>query len=217
MEKENLSQSFIQKYDSLSDSFVVVLNENTEEKTKNITNQRKFEPFSLFRFKGKSQITQDNSQPAQPQPTHPPHQQNSQPAQPPLATNQSVILSRDAYNQLKHLEFLYESLAHTDIANSNLYNDLASQTKILTSTMLSIYQLLSDTSNTPDQDHTCPVLTRENCIDRKLTENYIQEVLNTVLNLQRSVNVNNIDRQLAIISTTLLSQKSQLASLQASC
>ena len=213
MENENLSQSFIQKYDPLSDSFVVVLNQTKEEQPK----QSKFEPFSFFRFNRKSQIAQDNSQPPQPQPSPTPPQQPPQPTQAYPTANQSVALARDSYNQLKILNSLYQSLAVSDCRNTALYNDLISQTDILISTVLSIYQLLSGTTFVPEQNQKSPKLTGENCIDRKLTEAYIQEVLNTILNLQRSVNVDNIDRQLMIISTTLLSQRSQLISLQASC
>ena len=213
MENENLSQSFIQKYDPLSDSFVVVLNQTKEEQPK----QRKFEPFSFFRFKTKSEIAQDNSQPTQLQPSPIPPQQTPQPTQTSPTANQSVTLARDAYNQLKILNSLYQTLSLSDCNNTALYNDLITQTDILISTVLSIYQLLSGTSVVPEQNQKSPVLTGEKCIDRKLTERYIQEVLNTILNLQRSVNVDNIDRQLMIISTTLLSQKSQLISLQASC
>ena len=197
MEKENLSQTFIQKYDKLSDSFVVV--ENKEEKEQK-TRQRRFEPFSFFNLNNKAQANQESDQ-----------------TSPPPVSNPAVSISKDLYNMLKILESLYQNLSLTDFENSSLYDELAAETSILSSTMLSIYQLLSGTTSIPNQNQKAPILTGEICSDRITVEKYIQKTINYLLKLQNMINVDNIDRQLVIITLTLFSQKNQLKDLQSSC
>ena len=229
MEKENLSQTFIQKYDALSDTFIVVEKANAthiEEK------RRKFEPFSFFRFRGREQKTmqseEDVRQPAPPQQTPPPPIPQPQPPMPPRPpepprpqpippANTPVVLSRDAYNKLRTLNSLYQTLSISDPDNSELYNSLANETLILQNTMLSIYQLLAGNNSVPNQNQVMPTLNGNRCNDWLATQNYIQSIIDDVLALQRSVNIANVDRQLSIITATLLSQKSRISTLQMSC
>jgi hypothetical protein len=224
MEKENLSQSFIQRYEALSDSFVIVERENVEQKT------RKFEPFSFFRFRNKEQKVLRNEEsvtpqigvqppppPAPPTPPVPPQPPRPPRPQPIPPQNTPVILARDIYNKLRILKTIYQSLEISDPENAEAYNALVNETLILETTMLSIYQLLGGNNFVPNQNQTVPILTGNICADLVITQNYIQDILDNVLALQRIVNISNVDRQLAIISATLLSQKSRINTLQMSC
>lgn len=235
MENEKLSGSFAQKYDPMSDSFVVVEKMNTEE-----NKNKRFEPFSFFKFRKnrimESEQDRPEQQPAQPvkpvqpvpdistppsssQPTNPITTNPARPSnpQPMPPANASVVLARNAYNKLITLNALYQSLAINNPENADLFNDLASETAILQATMLSIYQNLTGNNFIPAQNQTAPVLSGNLCKDLIITQNLLQNIIDTVISLQRSVNVQSIDRQLAIITATLFSQKNKLSSLQTSC
>ena len=238
MEKEKLSQAFIQKYDTLSDTFVIVKRTNEPQQE----TRRKFEPFSFFKFKSRqNQVLQSDenqnvqepvvpqpvqNQPVQPQPNdqyerphqnYPPQQPMPPRPQPVPPANTPVKLSRDAYNKLRILNSLYQNLANSDPTNSEIYNSLAGETLVLQTTMLSIYQLLSGNNSVPMQNQIMPPLTGNICTDLVTTNNYVQDIIDIVLSLQRSVNIQNVDRQLSIITATLLSQKSKLSTLQSTC
>ncbi len=240
MENEKLSGSFVQKYDPISDSFVVVENTNVEEKE---NKQRKFEPFSFFKFR-KNRIMESeqerpeqqpahpekpvqpvqpipdivtppsSSQPARPVPPYPSRPSNPQPMPP---ANASVVLARNAYNKLVNLNTLYQNLAINSPENADLFSDLASETSILQATLLSIYQTLSGNNFVPSHNQNVPTLTGNLCQDLIISQNLLQNIIDTAISLQRSVSVQNIDRQLAIITATLLSQKNKLSSLQTTC
>ena len=217
MENEKLSSAFIQKYDSLSDSFVVVKNEKQNEESQK---RRRFEPFSFFR---RNRVMQEeNATPIQrevPPVQNVPEQRIETPQRTvnPQPINQSVNLSAQAYNKIKILKSLYECLLEVDPNNSETFNNLISETSIIENTMLAIYQSLSGTNNVPAQNQTAPEMTKMRCRDLDTTEKYIQSTIDTVLSLQRAVNVPDIDRQLTIIGLTLLSQKSKINSLQTGC
>lgn len=227
MENEKLSGAFTQKYDPMSDSFVVVENKDTND-----NKERRFEPFSFFKRKNKimesEPVPQPPIQPSQPpqQPIQPVQQPSNtitppnRPAQRPQhmpAPNSSVTLARNAYNRLATLDSLYQTMAEKYPDNTELFNDLANETAILQATMLTIYQTLSGNNFLPAQDHNKPNISGNKCADLITIQNYLQNTIDTVIALQRSVNVQNIDRQLAIITATLFSQKSRLSSLQTSC
>lgn len=229
MENEKLSSAFIQKYDPLSDSFVVVENEGQNELNQK---RRRFEPFSFFRRNKTLQeenITPrqneviapvQNEQPQMDERTVIPQRPVEQvpPQRPaPQPVNQSVRLSIDAYNKLRILNSLYHNLLEIDRNNEEEYNDLINETTIMQSTMLSIYQTLSGSNNIPPQNQSMPETTGLRCRDLSTTENFLQNTTSTVLALQRAVNVTNINRQLSIISLTLLSQKNRLNALQTGC
>ncbi len=227
MENEKLSGAFTQKYDPMSDSFVVVENNSANE-----NKERKFEPFSFFRRKNKImesepvplppiQPTQPPQQPMQPvqQPSNTITPPNRPPQRPPHmpAPNSSVAIARNAYNRLATLDSLYQTMAVTYPENAELFNDLANETAILQATMLTIYQTLSGNNFLPAQEHNKPTISGNLCSDLITIQNYLQNTIDTVIALQRSVNVQSIDRQLAIITATLFSQKGRLSSLQTSC
>ncbi len=230
MENEKLSNAYVQKYDPISDSFVVVESQSEQK-------QRKMEPFSFFRRKTKvmesdnTMPTSDNptilpdSQPmpqpapsipnntVQPNPPAPPYSPN--PPQRPMPTpNTSVILARNLYNRMRILHSLYLSMARTYPTKNDFYTSLTNEISILQATILSIYQSLSGNNFVPEQRESVPILTRNYCQDIAIVQNYLQDVIELTISLQRAVNVQNIDRQLTIISATLLSQQNKLSTEQ---
>lgn len=251
MENEKLSRSFIQKYDPLTDSFVVVQNQTNEN---NSQEKRRFEPFSFFKFKNRTRTMQDENlnsldpsqqpliqptpeqdnsnntqyptlnptpvqntphiQPTRPKPPQPPMPPRPQPVPP---QNTPVILARDAYNRMRILSSFYQSMAVSDPSNAETYNSLAGEMLILETTMLSIYQLLSGNNFVPTQTMRTPTLTGNICTDLSTIQSFLQDTVDNVISLQRSVNISNVDRQLAIINATLLSQSNKLSTLQSSC
>ena len=221
MENEKLSQSFIQKYDPLADNFVIVENLSTTETFQQNQKQRRFEPFSFFRFRNReTKSLQNDPPPALPE--EPPTAQIPpplpQPIKPqPMPPTNSVILAKDIYNKLKILSSLYQTMVISDPSNASVYNSLISETAILENTMLAIYQLLSGNNFIPTQNQTSPILTGNICNDLVIVQSYLQSIIDDVIALQRSVNVSNVDRQLTIINATLFSQKSKLSTLQSTC
>lgn len=194
MENEKLSKSFIQKYEPLSDSFVVVENHihsnNMEEKRKPI--------FSFFKIRTRENVNA----------LHDEGQSQTQPE-----TNSVVILSRDAYNKSRILKTLYQNLALSIPQCEREFNELTSEMAVIESTLLSIYQTLSGNNFVPEQTLSPVELTGNIQTDIDSAKSLLQDLTNDVLSLQRSVNVQNIDRQLAIISTTLVSQANRLNNL----
>ena len=237
MENEKLSNKFVQKYDSLSDGFVVV--QSTEDVQK-----QKREPFSFFRFKPKAKAMESEpnrpanesiNQPVVNPPAEniaPPSNGGSKPTTPdfdlpssqkPLPQqlrphrepNNPVVLAKNFHNRLVVLGSLYETMAKTYPEHKDLFDDLYSETQILQATALVIYQTLSGNNFRPEQNKVVPTLYGNLCKDLIIVQNYLQETIDLCLALQRAVNVQNIDRQLFITNATLLSQKSKLSSLQA--
>lgn len=194
MENEKLSKSFIQKYEPLSDSFVVVENHihsnNMEEKRKPF--------FSFFKVRTNENVNA----------LHDEQENQTQPE-----SNSVVLLSRDAYNKSRILKTLYQNLALSIPQCEREFNELASEMTIIESTLLSIYQTLSGNNFAPEQTLSPTQLTGNIQTDIDLAKSLLQDLTNDVLSLQRSVNVQNIDRQLAIISTTLVSQANRLNNL----
>lgn len=231
MENEKLSNEYIQKYDPLSDTFVVV--QNTKEDN---SQKAKKEPFSFFKFRNRTKAMEsENVQPVVPptsveptppsQPTPPsssPEQRPNPPINPPHSPsrpqlpNSPVVISRNLYNRLLVLGSLYETMASFYPQNRELFDSLYNETLVLQSTMLMIYQSLSGNNFRPEQNRNTPTLTSNLCQDLIIVQNYLQETIDLTLSLQRAVNVQSIDRQLIIIYATLISQKSKLSSLQAS-
>lgn len=237
MENEKLSNAYVQKYDPLSDSFVVVENSKSAEENK----QRKFEPFSFFRRNKTKAMETDTIQPIaqqpiinpqpmpQPNPSNPypnPNRTEPTPTRPPSlpnppsrpnlpGANNPILISRNIYNKMKVLNSLYQTMAATYTTQAEIFNDLSSELDILQPTMLSIYQSLSGNNFAPQQRESTPILTRNYCQDLIIIQNYLQEIIDLSIALQRLVNVQNINRQLAIINATLLSQKSKLSTEQA--
>lgn len=194
MENEKLSKSFIQKYEPLSDSFVVVENHihsnNMEEKRKPI--------FSFFKVRTRENVNA----------LHDEGQSQTQPE-----NNSVILLSRDAYNKSRILKTLYQNLALSIPQCEREFNELASEMAVIESTLLSIYQTLSGNNFVPEQTISPVELTGNIQTDIDSAKSLLQDLTNDVLSLQRSVNVQNIDRQLAIISTTLVSQANRLNNL----
>ena len=231
MENENLSNAFVQKYDPVSDSFVVVESQSQTEENKS----RKFEPFSFFKRNKTRAMESDSSQQPAPQPMPSPSPSNAypnspnysnepstsrpsynpnSPSRPGMQPNTPVILSRDIFNRLRILNTLYQRMASTYPTRAELYDQLVNETQILQVTMLSIYQTLSGNNFRPEQRESVPSLTRNYCEDVLILQNYLQDIIDLTILLQRSVNVQNIDRQLTIINATLLSQQSKLTTEQ---
>lgn len=231
MENEKLSDKFAQKYEPLTDSFVVVQNANEEAP------KPKREPFSFFKFKARAKVMESEQvQPIEnpeqmenisrpPTQTPPPSNQNpSRPAPPftppapptqrPPMQHNVVTLAKNFYNRLVVLGLLYSEMERLCPQNAQIFEELHSENLILQSTSLLIYQSLSGNNYRPEQNKTTPTLSGNLCQDLIVVQNYLQETIELCLALQRSVNVQNIDRQLIILSTTLLSQKSKLSSLQ---
>ena len=224
MENEKLSNKFVQKYDPIADTFVVVQSTNEEQKTKR-------EPFSFFRLKQKtkameSEIVQPIVQPNETKPTAP---TNSATPTEELPTNRPipshnpsqkpqmptpVIIAKNFYNRLVVLGLLYGEMARQYPDHKQVFDDLYGENLILQSTALLIYQSLSGNNYRPEQNKTTPTLAGNLCKDLIIVQSYLQETIELCLSLQRAVNVPNIDRQLIIINTTLLSQKGKLSSLQ---
>lgn len=196
MEKEHLSNFFIQKYDPMTDSFVVVENDTKEK--------RKFMPLSFFRFNSKNKTMREETA----EPTLPPNQ---------VEQGNPVDLSKELYNRIKILSSLYNSMATIDPANANEYKTLAGETQILQNTTLSIYQILSGNNNVPEQTLSTPTLSNSTPTALGTVQEFLQTIIDTSLKLQRVVNVDNINRQLVIVTATLLSQKNKLSALQQAC
>lgn len=197
MENEKLSKSFIQMYEPLSDSFVVVENHihsnNIEEKRKPL--------FSFFKVRTRENVNALHNE-----------QENQTPQTQP-ENNSVVLLSRDAYNKSRILKTLYQNLALSIPQCEREFNELASEMAVIESTLLSIYQTLSGNNFVPEQTISPVELTGNIQTDINSAKSLLQDLTNNVLSLQRSVNVQNIDRQLAIISTTLVSQANRLNNL----
>ncbi len=226
MENEKLSNKFVQKYDPIADTFVVVQSTNEEQKPKK-------EPFSFFKLKPKTKamesevvqpIVEPNETdlippmaPPSPSPTSPSNRPVPPPAhRPPQKPSMPtpVIIAKNFYNRLIVLGLLYGEMARQYPEHQQLFDDLYNENLILQSTTLLIYQSLSGNNYRPEQYETSPTLTGYLCQDLIIVQNYLQETIEVCLSLQRAVNVPNIDRQLIIINTTLLSQKGKLSSLQ---
>jgi len=234
MENEKLSNAYVQKYDPVSDSFIVVESKNQTEETKS----KKFEPFSFFKRNKTKAMESDTVQPQpvapqpmpQPNPSNPypgtpnrgeqpsspfpPSSPNPQTRPPMQNPNNPILIARNIYNKMRVLHSLYQTMASTYPSKAELFNELASEISILQATMLSIYQTLSGNNFIPQQRESFPILTRNYCEDVLILQKYLQEIIDLTILLQRSVNVQNIDRQLAIINATLLSQKSKLETEQ---
>lgn len=211
MENEKLSNAFIQKYEPLTDSFVVVENHINRQEQTQAEEKKHSSFFSFFRPRQRENVDamHDNGQPTQPTPAQPP-----QPTQTP-ESNSAVVLSRDAYNKSRILKSLYQNLALSIPQCEKEFNELAQEMAVIESTLLSIYQSLSGNNYAPEQNQPAVNLTGNIETDIGSAKTLLQDLTNDVLALQRVVNVPSIDRQLAIISTTLVSQANRLNSMSA--
>lgn len=139
------------------------------------------------------------------------------PQNPPFPNQQQPVeLSRNIYNKLNILNMLYQDLQNFNTSYNEQFRDMISELRIITFAMLRIYQDLSGRQNVPIQNQRKPNFGSfyQGVV---VTSNYLRSIMFDVRNLQRMVDVQNIDRQLIIINFTLQAQQSQLQQMRQDC
>lgn len=214
---EQLSKSYILKYNDLSGEYVIC--ENPKQKRNISLFSRRV---NLFQETGNLQ--QPTPAPQQPQatepsipstpptsaepprPMQPSDSPSNTPAIPPLSPAQrpteAITLSRNLYNLLRVLRAEYTALTSLNASTSDYFNNLATQTAIFESTALNIYRSLSGTSSTPLQTYQTPTFLSY-CDGIRQTLQTMQTILQTIARLQQIISVQNINRELTVMYSTI--------------
>ena len=164
------------------------------------------------------------SRPRPPELPRPPEPMRPQPPRPlpppPPAGNRTTRLVRELYYKLGNLELLYSQLSASAPSQeeSTQLSSYANETLILQNAMAEIYRTLTGRAiNIPNRDFPLPVLTGEYCPDLTTTYNYLSNISTEILRLIRIVDINSINRQLIIISTTITNQLNGLNNIISLC
>jgi len=154
----------------------------------------------------------------------PPRQQPFPPFQPrpivPPASNRAFLLLTELYYELGNLQSLYSQIATyaPDVNASSQLNAYANEVFILRQAVFEIYRTLTGRILPPASGrYLSPILTGDYCTDLGITYNLASAITTILLQLIRIIDVNSINRQLAIISATINNQMNGLNNLMNVC
>ncbi|MDD4686311.1 MAG: hypothetical protein PHI76_03425 [Clostridia bacterium] len=157
-------------------------------------------------------------------PVFPPRQQPFPPFQPrpivPPASNRAFLLLTELYYELGNLQSLYMQIATyaPDVNASSQLNAYANEVFILNQAVFEIYRTLTGRILPPTSNrYPTPILTGDYCTDLGIAYNLASSISTIILQLIRIIDVNNINRQLVIISATINNQMSGINNLMSVC
>lgn len=196
-----LSDNFILKFEPLSQTYVVVKNDKV-----------KMQIDEQPRPATPPVITPAPQPPQSPEPVNPPTPAPSLPS-----GEDAVCLSATLYNSTRILSMLYQQMRNISRSNASQIAKLEQENALTQIPLLNIYFELSGESTRPVQNLKVPSLGNNFCSGLEVVSDYLQSMINTNLALQRAVNVQDITRQLLIIGTSFVSQKSEIDNMKNSC
>lgn len=220
MNEDSLAKNLKVVFDEISQEYVVT--DALSESPLNSLAKKNAKPFSFLTklfSQQQNQPQEEQPDPVQrpPQPNRPPPRPTPPPRPvPPPPANQAVRLSRDIYNDLDALVNAYSDLIELDDHGSQRLENLRSQTLIMRATMGNIYRTLSGNPLPPFENRKLK-LTDNYCASLKIVADFIDEIIDKMINLMRLVAIPAIDRQLLILNATLSSQQRALTNLYNDC
>ena len=232
MNEDSLAKNLKVVFDEISQEYVVT--DALSESSLNSSAKKNAKPFSFLTklfSQQQNQSQEEQPDPVQrpPQPNRPPLPQSPPPPRPlpprptppprpvpPPPANHAVRLSRDIYNDLDALVNAYSDLIELDDRDSQRLENLRSQTLIMRATMGNIYRTLSGNPLPPFENRKLK-LTDNYCASLKNVADFIDEIIDKMINLMRLVAIPAIDRQLLILNAALSSQQRALTNLYNDC